>query len=89
MLTHDFMFYPKKRCAARDLGELRKFVRWARQLGYEFRTIDTYIGDDPRAESVVGLDTYRTYTFSHLVAHVFLLTSVLCLSKPPEPLERD
>ncbi len=48
MVTHDATYAVERgECAAKDLAQLRLFLRWARRIGYEFRTIDTYVEDDP------------------------------------------
>ena len=49
ILTHEFMYYLHKagEFGVRDAAWLEKFFVLAKKLGYEFRTIDTYVNDDP------------------------------------------
>ena len=56
ILTHEFMYYEHKEDGKRDAANLESFIRYAKELGYEFRTIDTYVTDDPSAENDEGND---------------------------------
>ncbi len=48
VLTHDFQYYSRRRCGRDNLEQLDLFLELAQELGYVFRTIDTYSTDDVR-----------------------------------------